>query len=171
MQSITLPESLTSIGDFAFVECYTLQSITLPDSVISIGHRAFSYCRSLQSIVLPDSLTSIGGCTFKGCESLQSIVLPKTLEFIGEAPFTIGTEIVSHSDRFVVGEGLLIDLEEKRLIQCISNEEYIEVPEGIESIGDSAFDGCESLESIFKGNAMLDDDVADKAVEIENDVL
>ena len=103
---------------------------------------------SKSSYTVKDGTEVICDDAFMGCISLKSIVLPKSVELIGKAPFTIGTEIVSHSDRFAVKDGLLIDLEEKRLIQCISNEKHIEVPDTIEQIGDSAFYNCILLQSI-----------------------
>jgi len=103
---------------------------------------------SKSSYTVKDGTEVICDDAFMGCISLKSIVLPKSVELIGKAPFTIGTEIVSHSDRFAVKDGLLIDLEEKRLIQCISNEKHIEVPDTIEQIGDSAFYYCSLLKSI-----------------------
>ena len=106
------------------------------------------YRNSKSSYTVKDGTEVICDDAFMGCISLKSIVLPKSVELIGKAPFTIGTEIVSHSDRFAVKDGLLIDLEEKRLIQCISNKEHIEIPSGIESIGDSAFYDCRGLQTI-----------------------
>ena len=103
---------------------------------------------SKSSYTVKDGTEVICDDAFMGCISLKSIVLPRSVELIGKAPFHIGTEIVSHSDRFAVKDGLLIDLEEKRLIQCISNKEHIEIPGGIESIGDSAFYDCRGLQTI-----------------------
>ena len=77
MTSITLPESLTSIGDFAFYGCTGLTSITLPEGVTSIGAYAFQNCTSLTSITLPESLTSIDYFDiFENCTSLTSIHAP-----------------------------------------------------------------------------------------------
>ena len=64
LQSITIPDSVTSIGDSAFYGCSSLQSVTIPDSVTSIGGSAFERCSSLQSVTIPDSVTSIGGSAF-----------------------------------------------------------------------------------------------------------
>lgn len=74
LAGITLPNSVTSIGDGAFWNCRRLTSITLPDSVTSIGNLAFSRCSGMTSITLPDSLTSIGYGAFNGCSKLTSII-------------------------------------------------------------------------------------------------
>lgn len=74
--SIDIPNSVTSIGSYAFSNCSALTSITIPDSVTSIGYAAFAHCSSLASIIIPNSVTSIGASAFSGCSSLESITLP-----------------------------------------------------------------------------------------------
>ena len=62
-----IPDSVTSIGECAFLECNSLTSIIIPDSVTSIGVCAFAQCNSLTSINIPDSVTTIANHAFKGC--------------------------------------------------------------------------------------------------------
>ena len=76
LTSITIGNSVTSIGDNAFSGCSGLTSVTIPDSVTSIGNRAFSGCSGLTSITIPDSVTSIGIGAFSGCNSLTSMTIP-----------------------------------------------------------------------------------------------
>ena len=64
--SVTIPDSVTSIGNSAFSGCSSLTSVTIPDSVTNIGYRAFSDCNSLASVTIPDSVIDFGGC-FSGC--------------------------------------------------------------------------------------------------------
>ncbi|OYP43740.1 hypothetical protein CIK89_07830 [Prevotella sp. P4-119] len=66
-----IPNSVTSIGDYAFAQCDSLQSITIPNSVTSIGDKAFSGCESLQSVTIPNSVTKIEVETFSGCTHLD----------------------------------------------------------------------------------------------------
>ena len=71
--SITIPNSVTSIGEVAFSGCKSLTSITIPNSVTSIKKEAFKGCSSLTSISLPNSVTSIGNEAFQFCWNLTSI--------------------------------------------------------------------------------------------------
>ena len=87
LTSITIPNSVTSIGDFAFYDCTKLTSITIPDSVTSIGEEAFRWCRSLTSITIPDSVTSIGEGAFWSCSSLTSITIPNSVTSIEDYTF------------------------------------------------------------------------------------
>ena len=70
-----IPDSVTSIGDWAFYGCSGLQSIEIPNSVTSIGDWAFSRCSGLKSIEIPNSVTSIGDWAFYCCSSLSSLTL------------------------------------------------------------------------------------------------
>ena len=69
----TIPNSVTSIGEYAFSHCTSLTSVTIPNSVTSIGEHAFSYCTSLTSVTISDSVTSIGEYAFYDCTSLTDV--------------------------------------------------------------------------------------------------
>ena len=77
-QNTIIPNSVTSIGDWAFCYCFYLTSITIPESVTSIGRYAFVSCSSLTSITIPNSVTSIGYHAFDGCSSLDTIYVEAT---------------------------------------------------------------------------------------------
>jgi hypothetical protein len=85
--SLTIPSSVTSIGEYAFSSCTSLASITIPDSVTSIGEYAFSSCTSLASIIIPDSVTRIEYYTFYSCSSLTSITIPDSVTRIENYAF------------------------------------------------------------------------------------
>ncbi|MBO4508007.1 MAG: leucine-rich repeat protein [Spirochaetaceae bacterium] len=140
--SITIPESVTSIGDSAFYGCSKLQSITLPDSVTSIGNDAFFVCEALQSITLPDSVTSIGSYAFSGCSKLQSITLPDSVTLIGYGAFynCIALQSITLPDS-------VTSIGPNAFYNCIALQS-ITIPESVTSIGYGAFSWCRALQSI-----------------------
>ncbi len=77
LTSITIPDSVTSIGKGGFVNCSRLTSITIPDGVISIEDWAFHRCSSLASVTIPDSVTTIGDFAFANCFGLKSVTIPQ----------------------------------------------------------------------------------------------
>ena len=84
LTSIEIPNSVTSIGDYAFFDCSSLTSVTIPNSVTSIGDEAFLSCSGLTSVTIPNSVTSIGDLAFYSCDGLTSV----TIE--AETPPTLG---------------------------------------------------------------------------------
>ena len=88
ISSVTIPNSVTRIGSYAFQGCSSLTSVTIPNSVTSIGSYAFSGCRSLTSVTIPNSVTSIGEYAFSGCSSLTSVTIGSGVKSIGEAAFS-----------------------------------------------------------------------------------
>lgn len=86
LTSIELPSGVTEIGDYAFYNCTNLSSLTLPSGVKEIGFSAFQGCKSLTSVTIPSGVKDVAPLTFYGCESLRSINLPSDLKYIsGEA--------------------------------------------------------------------------------------
>ena len=85
--SITIPNSVTEIGDCAFYECSGLTSITIPNSVTAIGNFAFSFCSGLTSITIPNSVTEIGEFAFECCSGLTEITIPSSVNHIDRDAF------------------------------------------------------------------------------------
>ena len=86
-QNTIIPNSVTSIGDFAFCRC-SLTTFVIPNSVTSIGERAFWDCKSLESITIPNSVTRIGYQAFYGCDSLTKVIIPASVTSIEEEAFS-----------------------------------------------------------------------------------
>ena len=85
--NFVIPDSVKSIGDYAFWGCTRLKNITMPDSVTSIGAYAFCDCTGLTNITIPDSVTSIEKEVFAGCLKLTKIVIPASVTKINEYVF------------------------------------------------------------------------------------
>ena len=115
LTSITLPDSVTSIGSGAFEGCYRLTSVTIGKGVISIGDVAFYRCINLTSINIGKGVTSIGGGAFSECYRLTSVTIPEGVTSIGRWAFS----------------------------GC-SSLKFITIPDSVTSIGDEAF-GCFSI--------------------------
>ena len=137
-----IPESVTSIGDFAFYDCESLTSITIPASVTNIGNYAFYDCESLTSITIPEGVTSIGSSAFYGCSSLASITIPESVTNIGNSAFGYCSSLTS----ITIPEGVT-SIGGSAFSGC-SSLTSITIPEGVTSIGGSAFSGCSSLTAI-----------------------
>ena len=82
-----IPNTVTSIGHDAFLDCSNLTSVVIPNSVISIGDYAFSRCSRLTSVVIPNSVISIGGDAFSDCSRLTSVEIPNSVTNIEVAAF------------------------------------------------------------------------------------
>jgi hypothetical protein len=87
LTSVTIPNSVEEIGSSAFSNCISLTSITIPERVSSINYHTFGSCKNLTSITIPESVTSIGEGAFAGCTSLTSITIPKSVTSIGRDAF------------------------------------------------------------------------------------
>ncbi|MEE1076504.1 MAG: leucine-rich repeat domain-containing protein [Acutalibacteraceae bacterium] len=86
--SVTIPESIATIGYAAFSTCSSLTSVTILDGVTTIGEWAFNACSSLTSIILPDSVTSMGDYAFFSCSSLTSVTIPDDITTINCSAFS-----------------------------------------------------------------------------------
>lgn len=95
IQSYVIPNTINSIGPWAFASCSRLTNITIPNVVTSIDDSAFSGCTSLTSITIPNSVTSIGREAFYGCDSLENITIPDSVTSIGSSAFNSCTNLKS----------------------------------------------------------------------------
>ena len=142
LTSIVIPDGVTSISNYAFRNCYSLASIVIPDSVKSIGTYAFNVCYSLTSIVIPDGVTSIGGYAFNGCYSLASIVIPDSVTSISTYAFSNCLSLAS-----IVIPDSVTSIGTYAFNVCYSLTSIV-IPDGVTSIGNYAFRNCYSLASI-----------------------
>ena len=141
--NLVIPESVTSIGDWAFVGCSSLTSVTIPNSVTSIGAGAFDGCKSLTSVTIPNSVTSIGGAAFASCSGLTSVTIPNSVTSIGAQTFAscIGlTSVTIPISVTIIGDAAFHN--------C-SGLTSITIPNSVTSIGYQAFKYCKGLTSVI----------------------
>ena len=131
------------------------ENYEIPDSVTTIGDYAFAGCRGLTSITIPDSVTSIGEGAFGGCTGLTSIVIPEGVKEIKENPFLMcyslqGIEVNEKNKYYLSENGIIFDKDKKTIIAYPAGktEESYEIPDSVTTIGDGAFGGCVRLTSI-----------------------
>ena len=94
MTSVTIPNSVKSIGNYAFFYCSGLTSVTIGNSVTSIGGSAFSGCSGLTSVTIGNSVESIGQEAFYGCSGLRSVTIGSGVKTIGSESFANCAELL-----------------------------------------------------------------------------
>lgn len=119
VRKIIIPDTVRSVGDWAFNACGSLEEIKLPNTIRSIGESAFFGCNALKEITIPDGVKELPDSMFYSCSSLERVILPSTITTIGESAFW----------------------------DCTSLTE-INLPDTIRSLGTHAFEGCKALKEI-----------------------
>lgn len=146
LTSMTIPNSVTNIGDWAFGYCSSLTNVTIPNSVISIGNAAFEGCSGLTSVTIPNSVTKIDA--FAGCSGLTSLTIPNSVTSIGELAF----EGCSGLTNMVIGNSVT-SIGDQAFRGC-SGLTSVVIPSSVTSIGGWAFLDLSGLHSVyFQGNA------------------
>ena len=95
LTSVVIPASVTSIGNGAFQSCKKITSFELPEALENIGMRAFTSCEAVKSFVIPNAVTSIGRYAFQRCKALQSVTIGSSVNTIGRSPFTSCNSLTS----------------------------------------------------------------------------
>lgn len=146
--SVTIPNSVTTIGEYAFLRCGSLSSVTIGNSVTTIGDRAFEECFSLPSVTIPNSVTTIGEYAFALCTGLSSITIPNSVTSIGEAAFTSCQGLLS----VTISES--VTSIENFMFNGCSSLSSVTIPNSVTSIGECAFSFCQNLSSITIPNSV-----------------
>ena len=142
--SMTIGNSVTSIGEYAFYRCTSLTSVTIPNSVTFIGDYAFYRCVDLTSVAIGNSVTSIGISVFEGCTGIASITIPNSMTSIGVSAFRSCSNLAS------VNIGSSMTSIGSNAFSACSSLTSVNIPNSVTSIGDNAFCGT-NLDEMTQG--------------------
>ena len=155
---MTIPNSVTSIGEGAFRNCSGLKSVAIPNSVTSIGQSAFRNCSGLTSVTIPNSVRSIGQSAFNGCSGLTSLTIPSSVTEIGRYVFSGCSKLTSIT---VDADNTKYDsradcnaIIEKSTNTLIAGCSATSIPNSVTSIEDGAFLACSGLTSVTIPNSV-----------------
>ena len=175
---LVIPNSITSIKDFAFAGCSDITSVTIPDTVAFIGSGAFCYCSGLTGVSIPNSVSTIGSGAFIECTGLTSVSIGNSVMSIDNSAFYGCSNLMkvnitdlaawcsidfgSDANPLEVAHHLylndeeVIDLMIPNTVTFISDEAFsgcsslvsVTIPESVTSIGKEVFKGCTALETL-----------------------
>ena len=144
LTTVTLPNSLTYLGDYAFSGCKDLASISIGTGITEIPYNCFTGCNALTSVDLPEHVTSIGGGAYSYCNGLVSITLPDHIQTVGASAFASCSnleEVVIPDNVTTLGTGAF---------QYDGKLEYVQIGKGITTLEKDLFNSCESLLTAVK---------------------
>ena len=140
--SFTVPNSVTTIWNYAFYRCTGLTGVTIPNSVTNIGEGSFAYCTGLTNVTIPTGVTSIEANTFFRCTGLTNVMLPNSVTSIGIQTFAYCTGLTN-----VTIPTSVTSIEANTFFGC-SGLTRVTIPNSVTSIGVSPFYGCTGLTEI-----------------------
>ena len=139
---LIIPDTVTSISDYAFADCQGLTSVTIPNGVTSIGRCTFYDCLNLTHITIPDSVTEIEQLAFIGCSGLISITIPNGVTSIGDRAFEGCRRLTN-----IILPNSLTSIQSETFKDCKSLTN-ITIPNKVTIISSAAFDNCVGLTQI-----------------------
>ena len=141
LKAINVPDDITEIGDGAFMNCTSLENLVIPESVTKVGDWAFTSC-AIKSLSIPDSVIDIGTGVFFSCDNLETVDMPSGITEITEELFHYCPSLTNVD----IPKGVQ-SIGKKAFMSCTSLN-HVEIPDGVKSIGAEAFSECSNLETI-----------------------
>lgn len=155
IRSLTIPNTVLSIGEFAFCWCTSLSEVNFGESVETIGENAFNTCSSLKTISLPNSLKKLGEGVFSACKLLTTVSLPASvveigINIFGESPNLSEINVAEGNTVYASADGVLFKADFSELIQypCGNARTEYTVPEGVKTIDAFAIGNCANLKKL-----------------------
>ena len=149
VKNLIIPNSVTTIGKYAFYTCHGLTSVTIPNSVTTIGNYAFYNCSGLTSVTIPDSVSSIGEYAFYQCHGLTSVTIGNSVKRIGNYAFYYCSSLTGNLNI----PNSVTTIGNYAFYNC-SGLTSVTIPDSVTTIGGSAFSGCSRLTSVTIPNSV-----------------
>ena len=146
--SYVISNSVTSIGDDAFLNCYRLTNVTLGNGAINIGNESFKYCNGLTAMTIPDNVAIIGNQAFYGCSSLTNLTIGNRVTSIGDQAFYSCSSLTS------LKMGTHVSKIGTSAFETCSHLKNLTTLYNVINIGDAAFRFCSSLTNVVFGNSI-----------------
>ena len=142
LTSVTIPDSVTSIGRYAFSGCSGLTSVTIPSSVVNMGYAPFDYCDNLASVTIGNGVTNVWSRAFFRCRGLTRVTIPNSVTGIGSCAFSECGRLASVT---IPNSVTSIGYEAFCFCESLTS---VTIPHGVTSIGRRAFSYCRGLTSV-----------------------
>ena len=167
--TLTIPDSVTKIGEGAFANLEGLKTIIIPGSVKEIGTNAFSYNTTLETVIMQEGVEKIYSWAFAGCSNLKNVTMPNSLNFMGGMSFyycvNLEEIVIPNKIKEIPGNCFAGDVKLKHVVlpnQLLNIKEFafyttgisqIEIPNTVNMIGKGAFENCNNLNNIELNNS------------------